>query len=101
MEGPVRTDGIPVVARTAHPIGTASQPQIEKFNAAELTNLRNTLLRSGLDSWQAAEIAGDFLAGHGYGASADQLRALIANMEVSRCSIDCLQAALEGVAYIQ
>jgi hypothetical protein len=25
----------------------------------------------------------------------------ITGLEVSRCSIDCLQAALEGVAYIQ
>ncbi len=76
-------------------------PRIEKFAPLELANLRNELLRVGLDSWQAADVAGIFLAGHGYGASMDQLRALIAGMEVSRCSIDCLQTALEGVAYIQ
>lgn len=76
-------------------------PQIEKFSAAELTSLRNELMRSQLDSWQAADLAANFLAGHGYGASADHLREAITGLEMSRCSIDCLQAALEGVAYIQ
>jgi hypothetical protein len=76
-------------------------PQIEKFSATELTNLRNELLRGQLDSWQAADLAANFLAGHGYGASAENLRQAITGLEVSRCSIDCLQAALEGVAYIQ
>lgn len=76
-------------------------PQIEKFSAAELTTLRNELMHSQLDSWQAADLAANFLAGHGYGASADHLREAIVSMEISRCSIDCLQAALEGVAYIQ
>jgi hypothetical protein len=76
-------------------------PQIEKFSAAELTTLRNELMHSQLDSWQAADLAASFLAGHGYGASADHLREALVSMEISRCSIDCLQAALEGVAYIQ
>jgi hypothetical protein len=76
-------------------------PQIEKFSAAELTSLRNELMRGQLDSWQAADLAANFLAGHGYGASAENLRAAITSIEVSRCSIDCLQTALEGVAYIQ
>jgi hypothetical protein len=76
-------------------------PRIEKFSTAELTNLRNELMRSQLDSWQAADLTANFLAGHGYGASADNLREALASMEMSRCSIDCLQAALEGVAYIQ
>jgi hypothetical protein len=76
-------------------------PQIEKFSAAELTTLRNELMHGQLDSWQAADLAANFLAGHGYGASADHLREAIVSMEISRCSIDCLQAALEGVAYIQ
>jgi hypothetical protein len=54
-----------------------------------------------LDSWQAADLAANFLAGHGYGASAENLREAITSIEMSRCSIDSLQAALEGVAYIQ
>jgi hypothetical protein len=76
-------------------------PQIEKFSVAELTMLRNELMHSQLDSWQAADLAANFLAGHGYGASADHLREALISMEISRCSIDCLQTALEGVAYIQ
>jgi hypothetical protein len=76
-------------------------PRIEKFSEAELVSLRNELMRSQLDSWQAADLAANFLAGHGYGASADNLREALTSMEISRCSIDCLQAALEGAAYIQ
>jgi hypothetical protein len=83
------------------PAALPPSPQIEKFSAAELTNLRTELLRSQLDSWQAADLTANFLAGHGYGANAENLRALIANMEMSRCTLDCLQTALEGVAYIQ
>ena len=78
-----------------------SSPQIEKFSDAELTNLRTELLRLQLDSWQAADLTANFLAGHGYGASAENIRALITNMEMSRCTIDCLQNALEAVAYVQ
>ena len=74
---------------------------IEKFAASELTALRNELLRSGLDSWQAAEVATNFLTGHGYGVSSDQLRDAILRMESFSCSIDCLQAELERVAFIQ
>ncbi|HZD77576.1 MAG TPA: hypothetical protein VE218_11260, partial [Acidobacteriaceae bacterium] len=44
---------------------------IEKFGATELTNLRNELLRVQLDSWQAADLAANFLAGHG--SSAEEL----------------------------
>ncbi len=76
-------------------------PGIEKFTVAELTSLRHELLSSQLDSWQAADVAASFLAGHGYGASSDHLRSAISRLELSRCSIDCLQAELERVAYIQ
>lgn len=97
MKDQVRTDerriaaeGLPLAA-----------PQIEKFSAAELSNLRNELFRGQLDSWQAADLAANFLAGHGYGANAENLREAISGLETSRCSLDCLQSALEGVAYIQ
>jgi hypothetical protein len=93
-------------AEAGLPLGEGAQiaqlvPQIEKFSAAELTTLRNELMHTQLDSWQAADLAANFLAGHGYGASSDHLREALVSMEISRCSIDCLQAALEGVAYIQ
>jgi hypothetical protein len=92
------TAGLPLGAETLAP---QLAPRIEKFSDTELINLRNELMRSQLDSWQAADLAANFLAGHGYGASADNVREALASMEISRCSIDCLQAALEGVAYIQ
>ena len=76
-------------------------PRIEKFSAEELSSLRNELFRGQLDSWQAADLAANFLAGHGYGANTESLRAVIGGIEISRCSLDCLQSALEGVAYIQ
>jgi hypothetical protein len=103
MKDQVRSDRDQVGAPTGLPLESEAQlsPQIEKFSAAELTNLRNELVRGQLDSWQAADLAANFLAGHGYGASAENLREAITSIEMSRCSIDCLQAALEGVAYIQ
>ena len=102
MEDQVRQDQDQVATPACLPLkAEALAPQIEKFSAAELTNLRSELLRGQLDSWQAADLAANFLAGHGYGASSENLREAITSMEMSRCSIDCLQAALEGVAYIQ
>lgn len=103
MEDQVRHEQDQAAASAGLPLGSEVQlpPRIEKFSAAELTSLRNELLRGQLDSWQAADLAANFLAGHGYGASAEKLREAIASIEMSRCSIDCLQAALEGVAYIQ
>ena len=88
-------------ASTAESLVTQPIPQIEKFNVAELTSLRNQLLRSGLDSWQAAQAAGIFLAGHGYGSNPEDLREWITGMELSHCSIDCLQAELERIAFVQ
>ena len=103
MEDQVRQDRDQAAAPAGLPLESEVNvsPQIEKFSATELTNLRNELLRGQLDSWQAADLAANFLAGHGYGASAENLRQAITGLEVSRCSIDCLQAALEGVAYVQ
>ena len=103
MEDQVRHDPLQANRAADLPLEANAQaaPQIEKFSAAELTSLRSELLRGQLDSWQAADLAANFLAGHGYGASAENLREALNSMEMSRCSIDCLQAALEGVAYIQ
>jgi hypothetical protein len=102
MEDQVRPDSLQADRAAGLP-ESELQPaaQIEKFSVAELTNLRSELLRGQLDSWQAADLAANFLAGHGYGASAENLRAAITSLEMSRCSLDCLQTALEGVAYIQ
>jgi hypothetical protein len=103
MEDRVRHDPLQAIRAADLPLEAEVQtvPQIEKFSAAELTSLRSELLHVQLDSWQAADLAASFLAGHGYGASAENLRVLITSIEMSRCSLDCLQNALEAVAYIQ
>lgn len=103
MEDQIRHDHDQAATPAGLPLASEAplSLQIEKFSAAELTSLRNELMRGQLDSWQAADLAANFLAGHGYGASAENLRVAITGLEMSRCSIDCLQAALEGVAYIQ
>ena len=103
MKDQVRTDQVQAATPAGLPLDPQAQPapRIEKFSDAELTSLRSELLRGQLDSWQAADLAANFLAGHGYGASADNLREAITGIEMKRCSLDCLQTALEGVAYIQ
>src|SRR6202000_2727134 len=89
MEDQVRRDSLQLDRAAALPESELQPvPQIEKFSAAELTNLRSELLRGQLDSWQAADLAANFLAGHGYGASAENLRAAISSLEMSRCSLD-------------
>ena len=74
MEDQVRHDQDQAERPQAFLLDLQLSPQIEKFSAAELTNLRSELLRGQLDSWQAADLTANFLAGHGYGASAENLR---------------------------
>jgi hypothetical protein len=81
--------------------GTSAARGIEKFSEPELAALRAELLRPRLDSWQAAELTASFLAGHGYGSDPAELRLLIGGLEMSRCSLACLQSALERVASVQ
>ena len=38
-------------------------------------------MQSGIDLWQAAELLSAFLAGRGYGVSADQARAAVLRLE--------------------
>ena len=48
--------------------------QPEEFTSTDLRSLRTELLSAGLDSWQAAELIGAFLAQRGYGVSNDTAR---------------------------
>ena len=41
------------------------KPKIEKFSNTDLVGLRNELMQSGIDSWQAAEVLHGFLTGRG------------------------------------
>ena len=45
----------------------AKKHKIEKFTEADLAGLREELMKSGLDSWQAADLISSFLAGRGHG----------------------------------
>jgi hypothetical protein len=73
---------------------------VEKFSVVELANLRNELLRSGLDSWQAAEVVSHFLAGRGYGANPEDLRTAVHHLEGVSCTFERMQEVLERVALV-
>ena len=70
----------------------------EKFATADLSALRNDLLQTGLDSFQAAELIASFLTGRGYGVSQDDALAAAARIEAERCSTEAMQTELERIA---
>ncbi len=75
--------------------------KIEKFSTTELVNLRNDLMQSGIDYWQAAEVLHGFLTGRGYGVSAENARDAISRLvESSACNLDCMQQELERLAFV-
>jgi hypothetical protein len=74
--------------------------KIEKFPADELAVLRGKLMNSRNDSWQAAEVVSDFLAGRGYGASAEAIRAAVPELAAPRGSEERMQSLLETVAWV-
>lgn len=74
--------------------------QIEKFTPADLSELREELMQSGLDSWQAAELVSSFLAGRGYGVSSQAAMSAASRIESVGCSIQCMQEELEKVALV-
>lgn len=83
--------GVPTMAETG---------KIEKFAANELTNLRDELMRSSIDVWQAAEVLSAFLAGRGYGVTPEQARDAVVRLEGAGCSHECMQTELERVALV-
>ena len=75
-------------------------PGIEKFPIADLTGLREELMQSGLDSWQAADLISAFLSGRGYGVSNNDARTAASKIEAVGCSLKCMQEELERVALV-
>ena len=71
---------------------------VEQFTPTDLMTLRNELLQSGVDSFQAAEIVANFLSGRGYGVSNHEARAAASRIEVPGCTVEHIQAELERVA---
>ena len=78
----------------------AKHAQVEQFSEADLNGLREDLMRSGLDSWQAADLISSFLAARGYGVSMQDARTAAFRMESFSCSLRCLQEELEKIAQI-
>ena len=73
---------------------------VEKFTPTELLSLRAELLRSGVDSFQAAEIVCSFLSGRGYGVSSQEARHVASRIEVPGATAEHIQAELERVARV-
>ena len=77
-----------------------SRGMVEKFPITELQDLRNGLLQSGLDSWQAAELVSSFLAGRGYGVSRQSAQDAVTRLDGISCSLECMQEELEKLAMV-
>jgi hypothetical protein len=73
---------------------------VEKFTSTDLTSLREELKQSGLDSWQAAELIGAFLAARGYGVSSLDARSAAFRIESVGCSLQRMQEELEKLALV-
>jgi hypothetical protein len=71
---------------------------MEKFTATDLSSLREELLQSGLDSWQAAELISSFLNVRGYGVSNHAARGAVSAIESG--SLAAMREELEKLAYV-
>jgi hypothetical protein len=71
----------------------------EKFSVPELTALRSELLQ-GFDSKDAAELVQMFLAGHGYGVSAEEARDAVSRAGILGGSLESFQRELESIALV-
>ena len=71
----------------------------EKFSVPELTALRSELLQ-GFDSKDAAELIQMFLAGHGYGVSAEEARDAVSRANILSGTLENLQRELESIALV-
>jgi len=71
----------------------------EKFSVPELTALRSELLQ-GFDSKDAAELVQMFLAGHGYGVSAEEARNTVTKVAVPGFTLEAFRRELESIALV-
>ena len=71
----------------------------DKFSVPELTALRSELLH-GFDSKDAGELIQMFLAGHGYGVSAEEARNAVSRMALLGGSLEAVQRELESIALV-
>jgi hypothetical protein len=78
----------------------ARESKVEKFSMSELANLRNELLESRIDTWQAADVVSAFLVGRGYGVDTVSVRDVVTRLDTFAGSTDAMQEVLEAVAYV-
>ncbi|MGA2689401.1 MAG: hypothetical protein ABSE85_15165 [Candidatus Korobacteraceae bacterium] len=71
----------------------------EKFSVPELAALRSELLH-GFDSRDAAELLQMFLAGHGYGVSAEEARNAVSRAGLLGGSLETFRRELESIALV-
>jgi hypothetical protein len=71
----------------------------EKFSVPELAALRSELLH-GFDSRDAAELLQMFLAGHGYGVSAEEARNAVSRAGLLGGSLETFRRELESIARV-
>lgn len=71
----------------------------EKFSVPELSALRSELLQ-GLDSKDAAELLQMFLAGHGYGVSAEEARNAVSRVGMLGGTLEAFQREVENIALV-
>jgi hypothetical protein len=74
--------------------------KFEKFPIADLSGLREELMQSTLDSWQAADLISNFLSDRGYGVSNHEARGAASRIESVGCSIQCMQEEFEKIALV-
>lgn len=72
----------------------------EKFNMAEISELRSELLKGGLDAMQSAELLQLFLTGRGYGVAPDAALDAVSRVGGSGCSLDVIRTELNKIARV-
>lgn len=73
---------------------------VEKFSTADLAGLREELLHSRLDSWQAADVISQYLSTRGYGVSAPAARNSASRLESSGYAVERMQEEFEQLAMV-
>jgi hypothetical protein len=73
---------------------------MDKFTETDLSLLRDELMQSGLDHWQAAELISSFLTVRGYGVSHHAARGAASRIESVGCSLKSMQEELEKLAWV-
>lgn len=79
---------------------TARATGVEKFSEADLSGLREELLHSNLDSWQAADLISHYLTARGYGVSSKAARTTASRLEVDGYSVELMQEEFEKLALV-